>query len=121
MTEHPASPSPIVDSASIAWTEHPRFQAIGMKALITPAGNPLAGVNAVRVPPGGVIGRHVHAKEIETVYVLAGQSALALGDTEHPFATGQIVAIPAGLEHALRNTGEETIELLCIFTPPLGG
>jgi quercetin dioxygenase-like cupin family protein len=109
----------IVDSAAIAWTEHPRFRSIGMKALLTSAGNPLAGVNVVQVPPDGFIGRHLHAQEIETVYVLAGQSVLTLGDADYPFAAGQVVAIPAGLEHALRNTGAETVELLCIFTPPL--
>jgi hypothetical protein len=45
-----------------------------MKTLITSAGNPLAGVNLVRVPPDGVIGRHHHSKETEMVYVLAGES-----------------------------------------------
>jgi quercetin dioxygenase-like cupin family protein len=109
----------IVDSAVIPWTEHPRFHSIGIKALLTAADNPLAGVNVVQVPPGAVIGRHRHAKEIETVYVLAGNSVLTLGDADYPFAAGQVVAIPAGLEHALRNTGAETVELLCIFTPPL--
>jgi len=119
MLPHPPPPAAIVDSAAVDWTEHPRFRSIGMKALLTSADNPLAGVNAVQVPPGGVIGRHLHAKEIETVYVLAGQSVLTLGDADFAFAVGQVVAIPAGLEHALRNTGRETVELLCIFTPPL--
>ena len=90
-----------------------------MKTLLDSAGNPLAGVNIVQVPPDGVIGRHHHVSEIETVYVLAGQSVLTLGDADHAFAAGQVVAIPAGLEHALRNTGATTVELLCIFTPPL--
>ena len=109
----------IVNAAAIDWTEHPRFRDIGMKSLLGAADNPLAGVTLVQVPPDGVIGRHIHVNEIETVYVLAGQSVLTLGDADHPFAAGQIVAIPAGLEHALVNTGSETVELLCIFTPPL--
>lgn len=115
------APAPIVDPATIPWIEHPRFREIYMKSLITPPANPQAGVNVVQVPPAGVIGRHCHAREIETVYVLAGQSVLTLGDADFDFAAGQIVAIPAGLDHALRNTGPETVELLCIFTPPLGG
>ena len=114
-----SSRQPIVDSAAIPWTEHPRFRSISMKALLTSAENPLAGINVVQVPPDGVIGCHLHVKEIETVYVLAGVSLLTLGDADYPFAAGQVVAIPAGLEHALRNTGAETVELLCIFTPPL--
>ena len=41
-----------------------------MKSLLAADANPLAGVNVVQVPPDGVIGRHRHVKEIETVYVL---------------------------------------------------
>ena len=119
MTANPLAIAPIVDSGAIDWTEHPRFRNIGMKALLTSADNPLAGVNVVQVPPDGVIGRHLHLREIETVYVLSGQSVLTLGEADYPFAAGQVVAIPAGLEHALRNTGAETVKLLCIFTPPL--
>ena len=119
MPTTPARRTPIVSSAAIDWTEHPRFRDISMKSLLGSADNPLAGVSVVRVPPDGVIGRHLHANEIETVYVLAGQSVLTLGDTDHSFAAGQIVAIPARLEHALCNTGDESVELLCIFTPPL--
>lgn len=119
MTAQTPTSTPIIDSVAVDWTEHPRFRGIGMKVLLTSADNPLAGVNVVRVPPDGVIGRHRHAQEIETVYVLAGQSVLTLADTDYPFAAGQVVAIPAGMEHALRNTGADTVELLCIFTPPL--
>ena len=119
MTPHPTASPSIVDSFAISWVDHPRFRDISMKTLISPATNPLAGVNLVNVPPGGVIGRHLHPKEIETVYVLAGQSELTLGDTNHVFVAGQIVAIPIGLEHSLRNTGQDTVNLLCIFTPPL--
>lgn len=119
MTSHPTTFPAIIDSSAIGWVDHPRFLDISMKTLITSATNALAGVNLVKVPPGGVIGRHLHPKEIETVYVLAGQSELTLGDTDHEFSAGQIVAIPAGLEHALRNTGQDTVSLLCIFTPPL--
>ncbi|MEZ4769374.1 MAG: cupin domain-containing protein [Caldilineales bacterium] len=117
--EQPSPPASVVTADAIDWAQHPRFRDIGMKSLLGPADNPLAGVNLVQVPPGGVIGRHLHVKETETVYVLAGQSVLTLGDTDHDFAAGQIVAIPAGLEHALVNTGSDTVELLCIFTPPL--
>lgn len=111
--------TPIVNPDCLEWTAHPRFDGITMKTLIGAVGNPLAGVNLVRVPPQGVIGRHHHVKETETVYVLAGESILTLADADSPFVAGQVVAIPAGLDHALRNSGAEVVELLCVFTPPL--
>lgn len=109
----------IVDAASTAWGTHARFPGILMNRLLTSADNALASVNAVRVPPGGVIGRHRHPAQVETVYVLAGHSILTLGETEVPFNAGQVVAIPIGLEHALRNEGADVVQLLTFFTPPL--
>jgi quercetin dioxygenase-like cupin family protein len=109
----------VADEANAAWAAHPRFAGIQMKQLLTSADSPTASVSRVRVPPGGVIGWHHHAGQVETVYILAGESVLTLGDQETPFAAGQIVAIPSELPHTLRNEGPETVELLCFFTPPL--
>jgi quercetin dioxygenase-like cupin family protein len=101
------------------WAAHPRFANILMKQLLTSAENPHASISRVRVPPGAVIGWHHHAGQIETVYVLAGESTLTLGESDVPFCAGQVVAIPSELKHTLRNAGPATVELLCIFTPPL--
>jgi quercetin dioxygenase-like cupin family protein len=101
------------------WQEHARFPGITMKSLLTSADNPLASVNAVHVPPGGVIGRHRHAKQLETVLMIEGEAILTLDQTDVQLNVGQIVAIPIGLEHALRNEGNTPVKLLTFFTPPL--
>jgi quercetin dioxygenase-like cupin family protein len=101
------------------WQEHARFPGIYLKHLVSPRENPLAIVNGLRVPPGGVIGRHHHPAEIEMVYVVSGQCVLTLDEDERPLTAGDIVAIPAGLVHSLRNAGAVLVELLAIFTPPL--
>jgi quercetin dioxygenase-like cupin family protein len=88
-----------------------------MKPLLTGADNALASINGVRVPSNGVIGRHQHPEQLETVFVLAGNCLLTLNDEDFALASGDIVAIPAGLPHALRNSGEKMVELLTIFTP----
>jgi mannose-6-phosphate isomerase-like protein (cupin superfamily) len=116
----PTAPSRrVIDPEAIPWGEHPRFAGIRMKTLLTSETHPLASSALVRVPPGGVIGSHHHRQETEIVYVLAGRSLLTLGETETPFDAGQMVAIPAGLEHSLRNAGQETVLLLTVFNPPL--
>jgi mannose-1-phosphate guanylyltransferase/mannose-6-phosphate isomerase len=90
-----------------------------MKRLLTTLDNPLANVNAVRVPPGGEIGRHQHVQQIETVWLVRGNAILTLDQTEVTLRDGQIIAIPIGVEHALRNEGTTPVELLTFFTPPL--
>jgi quercetin dioxygenase-like cupin family protein len=109
----------IADLMAGEWQEHVRFPGIYMKGLLTSADNPFASVNVVQVPPGGIIGRHRHAQQLETVWIIRGDAILTLDQTDVPLSAGQIVAIPIALEHALRNEGTTIVELLTFFTPPL--
>jgi quercetin dioxygenase-like cupin family protein len=109
----------IADLAVEDWQEHARFPGIYLKGLLTVSDNPFANVNALRVPPGGEIGRHHHARQFETIWVIRGNAILTLDQTEVSIRDGQIIAIPIGLEHALRNDGQALVELLTFFTPPL--
>lgn len=115
----PSESISLVNSADVDWQEHPRVKNVFMKTLLTAADNPLANFNLVKVPVGGFVTRHLHVEEVETIYMLAGESELILGEQRVPFYAGTIVAIPKGLEHELINVGEITVELLTIFTPPL--
>ena len=109
----------VVDLLDGEWQENPHFPGIPMQGLLTRLDNPFANVNAVRVPPGGRISRHRHAGQVETVWVIQGKAILTLDQTEVSLRDGQIIAIPLGLEHALRNEGPALVELLTFFTPPL--
>ena len=109
----------VADVTAGVWQEHARFPGIFMKSLLTPADNPFANVNVIQVPPGGIIGRHRHVQQLETVWVIRGHAILTLDQTEVSIKVGQIIAIPMGLEHALRNEGATIVELLTFFTPPL--
>ena len=109
----------VADFAVGEWQEHARFPGISMKGLLTASDNPFASVNVIQVPPGGKVGRHRHAQQFETVWVIRGNAILTLDQTEVSIRDGQIIAIPVGLEHALRNDGSALVELLTFFTPPL--
>lgn len=119
MEKNLALPAPMADAKTVEPKEHPRFRNIWLKPLLTPAENPFATVNVVQVPPGGVIGLHRHPEQVETIYVLAGKSTFTVGGVDVSFQAGQIVAVPIGMEHGLRNEGPELVELLTFFTPPL--
>jgi len=113
-------PYTLADKNVGEWKEHPRFKGILLKPLLTSADNPHANVNVVRVPPGCVIGFHNHGAQVETIYVLAGKSIFTINGVETLFEAGQIIAAPPGIEHSLRNDSSEMVELLTIFTPPIG-
>lgn len=119
MTKPDEQKIPFVDGTLLEWQEHPRIQDVFMKSLLTAADNPLASIGLVQVPVGGSVTRHQHAEQVETVYLIAGTSELVLGAARFPFNAGSVVAIPKGLDHELHNTGDEPVELLAIFTPPI--
>lgn len=110
---------PVIDSTSLSWEEHPRINHVYMKSLLTSADNPLANISLVNIPVGRSVTRHLHAGEVESIYLLSGQGELVLGSERVPVKAGSVAAIPKGLEHELHNTGDEAIELLAFFTPPL--
>ena len=109
----------VADLGTGEWQEHTRFPGVYLLGLLTTSDNPFANVNAVRVPSGATIGRHRHAGQVETVWVIRGNAILTLDQTEVSLGDGQIISIPIGLEHALRNEGPALVELLTFFTPPL--
>lgn len=70
-------------------------------------------------PPGSAPPGHVHPTEEEMVYVVAGRGRLLAGDATHALEPGTALRIPPGIEHGAVNDGDEPLELLCVFTPPV--
>jgi quercetin dioxygenase-like cupin family protein len=109
----------VADLAVGEWQEHARFPGISMKGLLTTSDNPFANVNVIQVPPGAAVGRHRHVEQVETIWVIRGNAILTLDQTEVSIRDGQLIAIPMGLEHVLRNESTTLVELLTFFTPPI--
>src|SRR5918997_3902045 len=69
------------------------------------------------VPPGGGPPPHVHTREDETFYVLAGEVEFLLGEELTVAGPGDFVNVPRGTVHRFRNTGTETARIVLTFTP----
>jgi len=58
-----------------------------------------------------------HATE-ELAYVLTGQGELRLDDDTVPYGAGSALFIPAGVWHAVVNTGDEPVTMVFAFPHP---
>jgi quercetin dioxygenase-like cupin family protein len=67
--------------------------------------------------PGCVTAMVCHETE-EVAYVLSGEGELRLDDDVVPFAAGQGLFIPAGIWHAVANTGSEDVAMVFGFPHP---
>ncbi|MFN8593029.1 MAG: cupin domain-containing protein [Thermomicrobiales bacterium] len=67
--------------------------------------------------PGTATGMVAHEVE-EVAYVLAGSGELRTEGDPVPFQLGQAIHIPAGLWHAVANTGNEDVIMIFGFPHP---
>ena len=120
MSDEPKPAGPVLSAEEIRaaartfshpWNERSRVIGTHLSAL---AGLRRTGVSLVRVPAGKEsFCYHVHHREEEWVYILAGYGTAEIGEDEYPVGPGDFLAFPAaGDAHHLRNTGSEDLVYL---------
>jgi len=70
------------------------------------------------VSPHSTTGLHTHESD-EIMYVVTGNGQSTMGDDKVAIQPDMIIHAPAGVKHELKNTGDETLKLVCFYYPPL--
>jgi mannose-6-phosphate isomerase-like protein (cupin superfamily) len=70
------------------------------------------------VPIGGSTFLHRHALSEELYHVVSGEGMMTLGGETFPISRGDTIRILPGVPHALENTGEASLRILCCCAPP---
>jgi len=63
-------------------------------------------------------GPHRHTKFEECIYILSGQGTMETDSGNHQLKTGDTIVVPPGEWHVTRNTGTDSIMMLCFL--PVG-
>src|SRR3977135_217322 len=82
-----------------------------------------AGVEMVlgHVAPGGGASRPYRVAEARVVYILKGEADVALGDDPpRRCGPGTVIRIPKGLAHEVVTAGDQALECLVLYAPPVG-
>ncbi|SFJ49680.1 Cupin domain-containing protein [Paenibacillus sp. UNC496MF] len=66
---------------------------------------------------GGQTPPNEHAAAVEYFYVLAGEGAAIVGETELPIRQGSFFIVPPGNNHQVRNTGRGRLYVLTTMVP----
>lgn len=69
------------------------------------------------VAPGGATLLHRHRQTEEVYHFTQGSGRMRLGTRWLDVSAGDTVCIPPGIAHALENTGQVEMRLLCACTP----
>lgn len=66
---------------------------------------------------GDDIGEEVHGVD-QILYFVKGEGEAILDGKTRPIEKGDLVAVPAGVRHNIRNTGDGPMKLFTIYAPP---
>jgi mannose-6-phosphate isomerase-like protein (cupin superfamily) len=69
------------------------------------------------MPPGGDGGRHVHAKEDESMHLLEGELEVSIGDQVFTLRAGESYFAPRNVPQRLRNLGSVPARAMLMTTP----
>lgn len=67
------------------------------------------------LPKGASVPEHVHAKETEMLYVLAGAGTVTIAGTQVPVTPTSVIQIPPNTKHAF--TATEDVRAVQLYTP----
>lgn len=71
-----------------------------------------------RLPPRGPApGLHVHSREDEAAYIIAGVMTFQVGDDRFEAGPGTLVWLPRDVPHAFANLGDEEVRAFGVITP----
>ena len=73
----------------------------------------------VRSVEGFVLKSHIHKTHSETVHVVKGTGQMLINDKWVDIKPGSLHFNPTGKVHSLKNTGNEPLVVISIFTPAL--
>lgn len=68
--------------------------------------------------PGEAIGEEVHADNDQIFLVAKGEGEAVVADARQPLGEGDVLLVPAGTRHDIRNTGDKRLRLVTIYAPP---
>ncbi|MCW8908534.1 MAG: cupin domain-containing protein [Sedimenticola sp.] len=69
------------------------------------------------IEPGSTTRLHRHLETEEIYHVTAGEGVMILGQERFSVAPGDSIPIPPGTAHAIHNSGDRVLRILCCCAP----
>jgi quercetin dioxygenase-like cupin family protein len=105
--------------AELDWNPHPAFEGVELKHLLTAAdtGGGFS-FHLVRIAPGKCIGEHIHASQLETHEVIAGNGYCINEGVRIPYESGAVTILRKGTPHSVY-AADDGLYLFAKFIPAL--
>ena len=82
------------------------------------ATGPYSQIVLMCLQPGEAIGEEVHDDTDQIFLVAKGEGEAEVAGATRPLDKGDLLMVPAGTLHDIRNTGDKRLRLVTIYSPP---
>lgn len=79
---------------------------------------PHAQLVVMSIPAGEEIGEEVHDDVDQVLSIVDGSGEAVLADVPTQIGAGDLVLVPAGTKHNVRNVGTADLKLYTVYAPP---
>lgn len=106
--------------AEVLWVTPPEHYDAHSKMLVNPetVGRTAFDHRISSYQPKGYVAPHKHKVQEQIYHVLDGEGLMELDGERHLVRSQDVIHIPAGVEHAIYNSGLKDLVFLVITTPP---
>ncbi len=108
-----------INHEEIIFQDHPMFQGVKIAKLAGKQDGSPIGVSLLRIGQGVEIPVHTHESSVDSVYCTRGSGEMFHDGSWSRIEKGGYCLVPAGEEHGVRNTGDQSMELFIVHCPPL--
>lgn len=94
----------------------------GLKVIFSPDADEVGDLTlliSTVYPRGGKTALHTHEASGELMYFMTGRGYAIFEGETFPVEPDVAFYAPPGREHQVVNTGDETMKIICVFTPAL--
>ncbi|MFC1953821.1 cupin domain-containing protein [Chloroflexota bacterium] len=99
--------------------DNPNPEQRYMQEIITEKHNAgkLGGISVI-IPPGGDVSYHYHKERESLIIIINGEATETVEGKEFPIRANDILFIPAGEKHGIKNSAEKELRFIEFFTNP---
>ncbi len=73
---------------------------------------------AMSIVDGEDIGEEVHDTNDQMLFIIDGDGEAVIAGETRPIGKHDVVFVPAGIIHNIKNTGKEALKLFTVYAPP---
>jgi mannose-6-phosphate isomerase-like protein (cupin superfamily) len=121
MTSKRSKSGVVHNIVDIPWQQYPgHFGGALSKPLVRPetAGSKQIDYRISTYLPMAYVERHAHKIQEQVYHVLEGEGVLELGEETHVVRKHDVITIPPGVPHAIRNEGLGNLTFIVVTVPP---